>query len=62
MWLQPSIAAASYSSSGMVVWKKVRVTMMCHTMAAPMITMIARVSSSPSERTSRYLGMRPPSK
>ena len=51
--LAPSRREHSSSSCGMVVWKKVRVTISCHTLTAPGRIIAQIVLSIPRSRTTR---------
>ena len=58
--LAPSSCAASYTSSGMDVRKKTIAMMTCHTPIAFGSSIDHRVSSRPSDCTTRYIGITPP--
>ena len=59
---QPSISAASRSSSGMLVWKNVRLMMMFVMDVAPRITMTSGLLYKPRLLTVRNVGIKPPEK
>ena len=59
---QPSISAASRSSFGILVSKKVRLMMMFVMLVAPRMTMTHGLLYSPRLFTVRKVGIRPPEK